>query len=248
MLESFCHLESWFVTLTYAPEFLPVVDGVQTLVPKHLQAFLKRVRADVGPGLRFFAVGEYGSVSKRPHYHAILFGLDSKWLELDTKRGELRFSRPGWWPWGFHSIGEFLPQRASYVAHYCTKKMTKEDAKGLEPGQFPEFSRMSRRPGIGHPFVSKLAELYQLPHGRAELAEVGDIRKVLRIDRSTFPIDRTMQRYLRDFLGVPQAAIDRYPLPIEHNPIFRVRTDEEQAEAVRKHDQAYRRLKGHGTV
>lgn len=67
-----------FVTLTYDDAHLP-----DTLVKRDLQLWLKRLRSALQRGLtpdrtiRFFACGEYGETNGRPHYHAILFGLDA---------------------------------------------------------------------------------------------------------------------------------------------------------------------------
>ena len=69
-----------FVTLTYDDDHLPWHGS---LVPEHLQLFVKRLRkalsgVQVAPGsvhrpIRFFGCGEYGSTSKRAHYHLLLF-------------------------------------------------------------------------------------------------------------------------------------------------------------------------------
>lgn len=86
-------IHNYFVTLTYDPEFVPLVPHykvneetgevieesmVMTLVPDHLKNFIKRLRRNFEyeyghTGLRFFACGEYGPLNSRPHYHLILF-------------------------------------------------------------------------------------------------------------------------------------------------------------------------------
>lgn len=60
-----------FVTLTYAPEYLPV-NGVEK---KAIQTFNRRLRNFYK--YRYYAVSEYGSMYGRPHYHLLLFGLDT---------------------------------------------------------------------------------------------------------------------------------------------------------------------------
>lgn len=66
---------SHFVTLTYDTRFVPISDnGFMTLVKKDFQLYMKRLRKlCVGRELKYYAVGEYGSKNKRPHYHAIIF-------------------------------------------------------------------------------------------------------------------------------------------------------------------------------
>ena len=71
MLESMCHEDNAFVTLTYNEDNLPEKGN---LVPKHLKDWQKRLRYHANIDLRFFSVGEYGDQTKRPHYHAAIFG------------------------------------------------------------------------------------------------------------------------------------------------------------------------------
>lgn len=88
------HGNAVYITLTYAPETVPLgtyqdnngdLHTSYTLFKPDLQAFLKNLRARFsGNGdfpdfpqrsIRFYAAGEYGEFTLRPHYHAILFGL-----------------------------------------------------------------------------------------------------------------------------------------------------------------------------
>ena len=83
---------NYFVTLTYADEFLPLstferidtetgeyfCDTVPVLQPDDLSAFMKRLRSNFKydyhiDNIRFYGCGEYGSQNERPHYHVILF-------------------------------------------------------------------------------------------------------------------------------------------------------------------------------
>ena len=70
--ESSLHIYNCFITLTYDPEHLPD-DG--SLDIKHFQKFMKRLRDKLHPlRIRFFHCGEYGDKTRRPHYHALIFG------------------------------------------------------------------------------------------------------------------------------------------------------------------------------
>lgn len=247
LLESWAHPESWFVTLTYAPEHLPLTsEGVPTLNPVHLQQFLKRVRFDVGPGLRFFAVGEYGTQTWRPHYHLILFGELERWLGLD-KKGRVQFNRPGWWPFGFHSVGESQLERLSYAAHYTTKKLTRCDDERLG-GRVPEFMRSSRKPGIGVPGIPYLREVMATPEGRKVLEELGDVLRQFRVDGKLWPLDRLMTDRLRMALDVPIESANRPPVPRDLNPVFREVTADEQEAARQAHDRLVRKARRHGSL
>lgn len=89
------HGKAVYVTLTYAPESIPlgtymdnnnVCHTSYTLFKPDLQAFIKNLRARYsGNGdfpnfpvrrIRFYGAGEYGEFTLRPHYHVILFGID----------------------------------------------------------------------------------------------------------------------------------------------------------------------------
>lgn len=88
MLEAQYHPKDtvWFATITYNNKYVPKVTTVDpdsgkqvpalTLRKRDFQLWMKRLRrAFSDDKIRFFASGEYGSETFRPHYHAILFGL-----------------------------------------------------------------------------------------------------------------------------------------------------------------------------
>ena len=71
-----------FLTLTYEDQKLPrTADGLGTLLKSDLQKFFKRLRKESVNKLRYYAVGEYGTNTERPHYHALLFNCENKVLE-----------------------------------------------------------------------------------------------------------------------------------------------------------------------
>jgi hypothetical protein len=149
---------SSFLTLTYDDEHLPTDNGLQRA---DLQKFFKRLRK-TGRDIRYFACGEYGEQSLRPHYHAILFGEDfaDDRVEIKvTKYGTLYYSRTleKIWNKGQISIGQVTRQSATYVAKYCIKCRTGPLAEreyyrrsGTHEWQVePEFGVMSLKPAIG---------------------------------------------------------------------------------------------------
>lgn len=158
--ESQLHEENCFLTLTYAPEFIPPGG---TLVKQHLQLFFKRLRKKLGSKrIRYYAVGEYGEQSLRPHYHAILFGHDFRDKQLFSRgRGYSVYTSQTLldvWQLGHCTIGEVNAQTCAYTARYVTKKINgarkAEHYRRLDPESgevldvLPEFSTQSRRPGI----------------------------------------------------------------------------------------------------
>lgn len=163
--ESRLHSQSCFVTLTYGPDSLP---RGSTLVKRHVQLWIKKLRRHLEPRkIRFFAVGEYGDESKRPHYHALIFGWWPSDAQLFSEGGGHRLytsrTLAALWTHGFSSFGSVTPESCAYTAHYCVKKVTGPLAKDhytrvTRDGEMyeviPEFALMSRRPGIGAGFFA----------------------------------------------------------------------------------------------
>jgi len=180
VLEAHKHQFSRFVTLTYNKESLPE-GGV--LVAKHMQDYLKALRYRVAPvRIRFFGVGEYGDVSKRPHYHLAIFGT-----------GDDAAIR-GAWPYGFVHIGTLTPDSAAYIVSYVVKGMTKQGPDGLPP----EFARMSLRPGIGADAMADLGRAVLDPDTGEYVGLVdGDVPTSFKFDGRNFPIGRYLRRKLR---------------------------------------------------
>lgn len=157
---------SAFVSLTYADEFLP--EG-GTLVKRDGQLFMKRLRKVTGPGLRFYMCGEYGGTFKRPHFHYLFFNYDfddRKFFKV-TKRGDKLYTSKvlsALWPFGHSLIGEVTLESCAYVARYICDKVTGDkadehytsvDSCGVVTSRLPEFTDMSRRPGLGSLWYEK---------------------------------------------------------------------------------------------
>lgn len=151
---------SAFVTLTYDQASLPPHGS---LVKRHLQLFMKRLRKQRPPGLRFYACGEYGEISGRPHYHVLLlntFFSDQQkmsWGMRDPSPYEKYASAElqELWPFGQHAIAEVNFETCAYVARYCTKVITGPSAVDHYGLREKEFAVMSRRPGIGLAWFNK---------------------------------------------------------------------------------------------
>lgn len=140
--EMMYHEDSCFITLTYSDENLP--EG-GTLVKPHLQNFFKRLRRN-SPTLflRYYSCGEYGSNTFRPHYHAILFGLNSTHRTLIEKAWSLHGE-----PIGFVTVGECSVASIRYVTGYIQKKvMTKFDQYYKDLNLQPPFNLQSQGLGL----------------------------------------------------------------------------------------------------
>lgn len=175
MHENQMHEESCFITLTYNDAHMTYGGNTTgTLYPKDLQLFLKRLRKKYGSKIKFFACGEYGEKKGRPHYHACIFGLNfNDRIQIPTRGENPLYTSPNLqslWSdsngaMGDVSIGDVTFESASYVARYIMKKkLGKTNSFYKREGIEPEFTRMSRRPGIGASWYEKFkTDVY--PHG-----------------------------------------------------------------------------------
>lgn len=171
MHEASLYQDNVFITLTYAPKYVPA-DGSLDLT--HWQKFMKRLRKRFGRGIRFYMCGEYGEKLQRPHYHALLFNFDFPDKEyFSSSNGHKLFTSKildEIWGMGHCLIGSVTFESAAYVARYVMKKQFGRSAARYycDPDgvlRTPEFNTMSRRPGIGADWFKK----YQsdvFPHDR----------------------------------------------------------------------------------
>lgn len=143
--EAQMHERSAFVTMTYNDEHLPLHnslsgEGDRDDYPypwqpekdrRHLSDFWKRVRFYLWEKhrlrLRYYAVGEYGDRSHRPHYHACIFGHDflDGAIEIQAPPRRLWTSPllTELWGKGNVAIGALSFETARYTASYVQKKL-----------------------------------------------------------------------------------------------------------------------------
>lgn len=153
-----------FVTLTYNNPHLPITkDGLMTLQKKDLQDFLKRLRyyekgyeewehpikGEIERPIRYFACGEYGPKTGRPHYHMAIFNWEPDDLKFwkTNEHGDPIFTSKKLqkiWGNGFVVVEELNFNSASYIARYTLKKAglsakerqyTKEHWSSWEPDE-----------------------------------------------------------------------------------------------------------------
>lgn len=191
MLESYMHKASCFATLTYGPKTIPQKGSLD---PNHTRLFLMRLRKQMYPRkLRYVLVGEYGDLSQRPHYHAAFYGLSLLEEELVRKS----------WDHGHIMLGDLTSDSAQYIAGYVTKKLTnknhKETAEWLN-GRYPEFARMSLKPGIGADAMKIVCDTLTSPQGYHLLAN-GDVPSQLSYGKKNLPLGRYLKFKLREQYG-----------------------------------------------
>lgn len=165
-----------FLTMTYDNDHVPLSTDEDTgeffwfnLNKRDLQLFFKRLRKRFSDKeIRYYAAGEYGSNTFRPHYHAVVFGLGledfpDRTLRGKNELGQCHFSSDllaDIWNAGFCLLAAVSWQTCAYVARYVQKKVfhgySITDALGCDP----EFSLSSRRPGLGKFYLDDHPELF----------------------------------------------------------------------------------------
>lgn len=202
--EAQLHERNVFVTLTYDEAHLPCPPS---LVKEDFRKFMKRLRKWAGVPVRYFQCGEYGAALRRPHYHALLFGVDFSDKQPFGKGVYVSRLLQRLWPFGFSTTGEVNFASASYVAGYVVKKVngdaaaahyTTVDADGQVLTLEPEYVSMSLKPGLGAVWLKRFwSDVYpggevlmrgcrprQAPRYYDKLAAVEDPRMVARVKRA----------------------------------------------------------------
>lgn len=204
-----------FVTFTYDQQHLPMVscvDGVPrpTLSKRDWQLFCKRFRKE--HPMRYLVAGEYGDSTFRPHYHAIMFGVDlvdfpdlqiySHDPDLDTTLYTSAWL-DGLWQNGSCKIAVANYYTMSYTGRYVLKKQYRSDTLlDVYKGRQPPFILTSRRPGIGADLfdsvdTSKIAvndgdDVHLVSRPRINL------EKLALTNPELFDIIKTERRYLAE--------------------------------------------------
>jgi hypothetical protein len=126
---------SCFVTLTYSEENL---EGFSLKI-RDVQLFMKKFRKMFKQKIKYYAVGEYGSKSFRPHYHFIGFntGLDLNEVNLKVLKA---------WNKGIVHVGDVSPGSILYVAKYLIQNDVNFDGLDIQK----PFSLMSKNLGFGY--------------------------------------------------------------------------------------------------
>lgn len=140
--ESTLHVQNSFLTLTYNDENLP-----SKLQVDDLQKFFKRMRKR-GLKFRYFACGEYGGRTLRPHFHALIFGQDFLSDSVPLGLGDDQYTSrlvDETWGLGFSVIRSVTPDACFYTTGYTLKNAGRDDC----------FHVASKRPYIGHGWLAQ---------------------------------------------------------------------------------------------
>ena len=162
-------------------------EGVATLRKEHISEFIKALRNKLNykgtevitrgknkgkkrpvyfkegdpefKKILFYASGEYGDRTRRPHAHLIIFGWsplasdpDLKYVGKNDLDQSYYFSPfiDNIWKKGNNIVSDVSYETGAYVARYVQKKAYQKDNLFFEKNNIePEFTLMSRRPAIG---------------------------------------------------------------------------------------------------
>lgn len=147
---------SCFLTLTLSDEHLWAPMGRPSLFPPDLQKFHKKLRR-AGHKFRYYACGEYGDLTDRPHYHGIYAG----YWPSDAVRHGSHEGNPSYkseslariWGKGNVLVQEVTLGSASYVAGYVGKKLFGRLGAEHYSDRFPPFVLQSQ--SLGRDFFEK---------------------------------------------------------------------------------------------
>lgn len=142
-----------FITLTYSDENLKNPK----LVYSDFQKFMKKLRKTQNDPVGMFVTGEYGELTKRPHWHAIVFN----WRPNDCVpkykniRGDQVYSSATLdklWSNGIAELGSVTFESAGYCARYAAKKLVhgKDNEHDYQP-----ISRKSSKHAIGKKWLEQ---------------------------------------------------------------------------------------------
>ena len=140
-----------FITLTYDTKYVPITEkGFMSLDKKHVQTFLKRLRQWHGKeaiSIKYYAVGEYGGKTYRPHYHLIIFNAKIEYIEkswsdcVNKKQGIFR-------KLGEVHYGTLTDASVGYTLKYISK--AKRIPQHKNDDRLSEFSLMSKGLGLNY--------------------------------------------------------------------------------------------------
>lgn len=150
-----------FLTLTLSDDNLIFTDSEQaTLSKRHLQLFMKRVRKAQKGKFKYYAVGEYGTKTKRPHYHMILFNCPIKdFTDL--------------WQLGHVHQGTVNGASITYTLKYMMKELDDPCYYGYKSNDaiLSPFALMSK--GLGASYISERKKWHKQDLARTHVVTEG---------------------------------------------------------------------------
>jgi len=201
-----------FITFTYATHNLSMSSsGAQTLVKSHLQKFFKRLRqCNVRRGnllpIKYYAVGEYGSKTKRPHYHALIFNCHVDTIELAWSKRSHSMAQPV--SIGEIHYGDVTPASIGYTLKYMVKPKSVPHprvAQYYNDDRQREFSLISN--GIGLSYLTDNMKSWHLAdlHNRRYIVLPDGIKAAM----PRYYYEKIYDGYQRDLMEMSGSLISQ---------------------------------------
>lgn len=156
--EASTHEKNIFLTLTFSDENI----GNNTLDYSHFQKFIRSLRDyqrdnNLQTEIGYLTIGEYGTKTKRMHWHSCLFNYepeDKEFLYTSDSGHKVYTSKILQEIWGYGKIefGSVTTDSASYCARYSLKKLTHSQEFNEK---FKPIFRTSKKYAIGKNWLEK---------------------------------------------------------------------------------------------
>lgn len=212
MLECLTCTDSTFLTLTYDEMNVP---WNYHLVKEDLTLFIKRYRERLGHKIRYYAIGEYGDETWRPHYHLCIFSEERiercyRSCEDMRKRGHCTGDCIASLSWNKGNVSvtpKISEELAGYITGYIKKKATK-DRRINRPNEYATHSRGRRSEdprlddgGIGYRAIKQIGDNLK----NYKIAGFKPINSV-NIGGRPRPLGPYLSAILSDQLGVSESS------------------------------------------
>lgn len=198
---------SYFVTLTYSDRCLPIskFTGEAVLIKEEFDRFAKRLRKIIN--CRILGCGEYGDITGRPHFHAVIYTNDD--MKLSQFSVNVYHSKviEDTWPFGMSEVSIADAGCMSYVCGYVLKKC--KQVANDDP--HAPFRYLPRRPGLGMEYL----EYHDVLADGVVFGDFGKDCKSRKIP-SAFLRKLEGDSRLEDFKASKIAAGDRFNAVLEH--------------------------------
>lgn len=136
-----------FITLTYDTTNVPITQkGLMNLNKRHIQLFMKKLRKKNNLSLKYYVAGEYGTKTRRPHYHMILFNCHINTIQDCWQYGQIHY-------------GTVSEASVGYTLKYISKPTRIPMWKGDDRQK--EFSLMSKGIGINYIYDKRIIEWHK---------------------------------------------------------------------------------------
>jgi len=136
-----------------------------TLDKGDLQKFFKKLRKHISPqNFKYFACGEYGDETNRPHYHIIITGWQNPLSDIyynPVIKNNSSYMLDELWPFGHNTVGGLERASVQYTVGYIRKKLYGDNGKidhsiYTSTNRTPPFQLASQ--GIGLKYAEKNME------------------------------------------------------------------------------------------